>query len=97
LILALHPYAQREHAERIRYLACQRPGLADRYLDAFWDTALRTIAAPQSGKPVSRRFRSLRLRRFSLRLVYASEGDRVSIVAIAHDRQRPHYWRNRSP
>jgi plasmid stabilization system protein ParE len=40
-------------------------------------------------------FRGATLRRFPYRLFYFIEGDTIVVAAIAHDKQRPGYWRSR--
>jgi plasmid stabilization system protein ParE len=45
-----------------------------------------------SGKSGTRRFI---LRRFPFVVIYRVEGVRVQVVAIAHGRRRPGYWRDR--
>ena len=35
------------------------------------------------------------LKKFPFRIVYRSIGDRVLVVAIAHAKRRPGYWRDR--
>jgi len=42
--------------------------------------------------PIHRR---IPLRRFPLALIYRRDGDAIRIVAVAHRRRRPRYWRSR--
>jgi len=39
--------------------------------------------------------RRYRMRRFPYNVVYAIESDRVMVVAVAHAKRRPLYWRKR--
>jgi plasmid stabilization system protein ParE len=40
-------------------------------------------------------FRKLNLERFPYKLVYKVSPDEILIVAIAHHKRRPHYWKRR--
>jgi hypothetical protein len=40
---------------------------------------------------------ALAARRFPFHLVYVEEPAGVPVVAVAHDRRRPGYWRRRLP
>ncbi|MHB9003921.1 MAG: type II toxin-antitoxin system RelE/ParE family toxin [Coriobacteriia bacterium] len=39
--------------------------------------------------------RKLVLAKFPYSLIYEIDGDVVLILAVAHQRRRPHYWRER--
>jgi hypothetical protein len=44
---------------------------------------------------MSQSLRRCHLKRFQYGLIYRVNGDVIEIVAVAHDRQKPEYWRNR--
>jgi plasmid stabilization system protein ParE len=50
---------------------------------------------PKVGRPISPNLRQWRLRRFPYSLIYAEEPDAILIIAVAHQRRRPRYWRDR--
>lgn len=50
---------------------------------------------PELGQPVGRGLRRALLHRFPFSLIYSVEVDAVLIVAVAHQRRRPEYWKNR--
>ena len=50
---------------------------------------------PNTGSPYLGSTRRVLLRRFPFFLVYRVRGDSVQIVAVAHARRRPGYWRAR--
>jgi plasmid stabilization system protein ParE len=50
---------------------------------------------PELGQPVGGRFRRAVLHRFPFSLIYSIETGAILIVAVAHQRRRPDYWRNR--
>jgi toxin ParE1/3/4 len=51
---------------------------------------------PASGQSVGGTFRRILLHRFPFSLIYVVEPDAVLIVAVAHQRRRPDYWRDRT-
>ncbi|TMA90118.1 MAG: hypothetical protein E6J77_07075 [Deltaproteobacteria bacterium] len=58
--------------------------------------AARTLAKnPELGHRFSRRLRRFLVRRFPYGLLYRVESDQIFIVAVAHLRRRPGYWRGR--
>ncbi len=65
----------------------------------FLDDVQRVIDAlrepPEHGRAVGRGLRSALLRRFPFCLIYSAETDAILIVAVAHQRRRPGYWRHR--
>lgn len=50
---------------------------------------------PEAGSPYFTSTRRFLLRRFPFFVVYRVRGDNVQIVAVAHARRRPGYWRAR--
>jgi plasmid stabilization system protein ParE len=50
---------------------------------------------PMAGKPATGRTRRLSLTPYPYSLVYRVLPDRVTVVAVAHDRQRDRPWPNR--
>ena len=43
----------------------------------------------------ARPVRQFRLRRFPFRIMYVNLPTHVWVVAVAHDKRRPHYWAER--
>ena len=50
---------------------------------------------PQLGQSVGTGLRRAVLHRFPFSLIYSIEVDAILIVAVAHQRRRPDYWRSR--
>jgi len=74
------------------------PGLGDELLDEVLG-ALDKIERNNSigVRYEETRFRFYRLKRFSYVIYYECMPDRVRVVAIAHSRRRPGYWKRRKP
>jgi toxin ParE1/3/4 len=51
---------------------------------------------PHAGEPLDSRHRRFPLRKFPFGLIYRVDDDLLRIVAVAHRRQRPGYWRGRN-
>lgn len=71
--------------------------IADALLDAFEAAIARACEAPDSCSVLvaskGRTFRSTRLRRFPYRLIFIVCNDGVRILALAHVRRKPGYWK----
>jgi plasmid stabilization system protein ParE len=55
----------------------------------------RIVQDPEHCSPTSRGCRYLPLKRYPFRVIFHYDDKRVVIVAIAHAKRRPNYWRNR--
>ena len=89
------PSAREELNEAAAFYEARVPGLGEVFLDDV-DRAIETIRErPRIGAPTGPRFRKLLLHRFPFSLIYADRGEELLIVAVAHQRKRPGYWRGR--
>ena len=62
------------------------------------DAAESAIARlPEAWPPYEAGTRRYLLRRFPFSVVYRVEPTRIVVVAVAHARRRPSYWRSRTP
>jgi toxin ParE1/3/4 len=90
---------QEDAAEELRaevsWLDEQSSGLGGRLLDDV-AMALRTIEEfPQLGAHRSHGCRRFLLVNFPFDLVYSLSDDRILVLALAHHRRRPGYWKER--
>ena len=87
--------ARAEYFDAQAFYESRLQGLGDEFL-AELEQALELLASrPGLGKPIGARLRSLPLRRFPLSIIYTELADNLLIVAVAHQRRRPGYWRRR--
>jgi len=95
LDLTLHPASEAEAREAwLRYRASD-PAVAIRFMAAL-DRAIEQVADhPERWSSYLHGTRRILLRRFPYAVVYRVEAQRVLVVAIAHQRRRPGYWRRR--
>ena len=92
--------ADAEFREAGRWYESRRAGLGVEFFDAV-DVALRrTVQFPGAGAPVpgvpsDLPVRRLAVKRFPYHVVYLDTTDTLRVLAIAHDRRKPDYWKKR--
>jgi toxin ParE1/3/4 len=88
--------ASKEFAAAVRWYEKQRPGLGGEFFDAVVHATSLIQAQPEIGTlSPDRRTRRVLVERFPYQVVYRLSADEIVIVAIAHTKRRPGYWRNR--
>jgi toxin ParE1/3/4 len=89
------PAAREELNEAAAFYEASVPGLGDAFLEDV-ERAIDTVRGnTRIGVPLGRGFRKMILRRFPFSIVYVERDDAIVIIAIAHQRRRPGYWRGR--
>ena len=81
----------------VRWLEEQRPGLGGEFFDEIEVATKQLHEYPEIGSPVSRDrlTRRLLVQRFPYQVVYRLTTTEIVIVAVAHLKRRPGYWRGR--
>jgi toxin ParE1/3/4 len=92
--------ADAEYREAGRWYEGRRVGLGLEFFDAVDAAIDQVLRFPAAGKPVPRVPRDLPVRRcavtrFPYHVVYLDASDGIRILAIAHDRRKPGYWKGR--
>jgi toxin ParE1/3/4 len=90
-----HPAAADELEAASAFYEDRQPGLGTELLDEVGDVCLLLSEYPAVGGKVDEASRSVPLRRFPFTLCYRVRGTAIQIVAVAHKRKRPGYWRQR--
>lgn len=90
-----HTAADAEFAEAILYYAVQSPGLDRRFYNEMLRLADEISAAPGRYRPWRHGARRHFGTTFPYALIYVERPDRLFIVAVAHFKRRPDYWRRR--
>jgi plasmid stabilization system protein ParE len=89
--------AREEFAASVAWYEAQQPGLGREFFESVLRAARLIQAYPEIGSPDSRgRTRRLLLRRLPYPIVYRLSPDDIVIIAIAHLKRRPDYWRRRA-
>ena len=89
------PEAEQEMLEAAIYYQSQASGLGVDYLSEV-EQAVQAIAeSPMTWPIIEGELRRRLIRRFPFGILYRIEPDKIVIVAVAHLRRRPGYWRGR--
>ena len=66
------------------------------FLDEYARCVERIVAHPETGQSCYGRFRRMVMARFPFSVVYEILPDAISLLAVAHQRRSPGYWRKRA-
>jgi plasmid stabilization system protein ParE len=91
------PRAIDEAREARRWYRRRSPLLAARFIRALDDAIQQILSSPALWPPYLLGTRVYRLRRFPYLVVYREAGSILQVIAIAHARKKPGYWRRRIP
>ena len=93
--VSFHEAAQREFDEATDFYAMERTSLGAAFVDAVERAVAHARERPESCIVLRGRVRKMRVARFPYAVLYAIVGDRIRVIAVAHDRRRPFYWSGR--
>jgi len=90
--------ATEEFTEAVRWYETRRPGLGAELYDAVNATIDGIERQPEIGATayVDPKSRRMPVDRFPYHVVYRIENDEIAILAIAHMKRRPGFWKHRS-
>lgn len=90
--------AGEEFAAAVEWYEEQRVGLGAEFFDAVAETTARIQSHPEIGTPASADTLTRRalVPRFPYQIVYRPSADQIVIIAVAHLKRRPGYWRERA-
>lgn len=96
--LRIHSLASLELTEAVRWYESKRVGLGEELLDEFAALITRLTMNPESGNPISvdQKTRRLLVTRFPYQVVYRVRPNEIVVVALAHLKRRPGYWKHRA-
>lgn len=87
--------AEADYLEGLVWYA-KRSLQAARGFEREFDRSLEAIAAaPVQFAKCDERHRRYLMRRYPYQVVYRDEGERIAVVAVAHAKRKPAYWRGR--
>ena len=92
--------AEAEYRAAGRWYEDRSVGLGLEFLDAVDDTIDQIVRMPHAGSPVSRLpldllVRRAPVKRFPYHVVYLEAETTIRVLAIAHERRKPGYWKSR--
>ena len=91
------PLAEEEFLHAVARYEGKRRGLGAEFLAEVERAVRRIVSFPQHGSPYLVGTRRIVLRRFPYSVVYSPDPDDLLVVAVAHQRRKPGYWRSRVP
>jgi toxin ParE1/3/4 len=92
---AIHPAADAEFAEAVRYYTDADPQLGVRFYREIERLIQAVCDQPDRFLLFSPPARRMLSREFPYSVVYLEQPDRVWIVAVMHAKRKPGYWRKR--
>ena len=95
MIYEFHPEAEQEFVEAAAYYERAVTGLGERFGSEVRYAIEQLLEYPELGPPIDANLRRLILTRFTYFLIYSFTADVLRVIAVAHARRRPGYWRSR--
>lgn len=89
------PEADEEFREASRYYETEAPGVGLAFIAEVHRAIAVVISNPEVGQKVRGTIRRKVLSNFPHSLLYSVESDLILIVAVAHQKRRPTYWKSR--
>ena len=90
-----HPQAWHDLESADDWYRERNPEASVRFLAAIYDALDRVSRAPHRWPGHFHGTRRLILRRFPFSLIYRDEPLAISVIAVAHHKRKPGYWRHR--
>jgi plasmid stabilization system protein ParE len=78
------------------YAAHGGHSLAQAFIGEFERIAALVQSSPQLGAPFQRKWQRYFLSKFPFSVIYQVRGGEVRVLAVAHSRRRPGYWKKRT-
>lgn len=95
--ITFNPLAEQELEDGASFYEEQSRGLGLEYLDEAQKAINLIIRYPEIGSTIEDSVRSFILPKFPYSLIYSLlEDNQIRILAVAHHKRKPKYWRNRS-
>jgi len=93
--ISIHEIAETEINEAADFYDLESPGLGNVFIDEIQRAIQSIVEFPAAAPLVRGRVRKRIVTTFPYSLVYAAREDEVRILAVAHHKRRPFYWRGR--
>lgn len=93
--LEFHPEAEQELIEAAAYYEGEVPGLGERLGAEVRRASDRLLEYPQIGPLIESELRKFVLDQFPYTLIYSVSAEALQIIAVAHQKRRPGYWKTR--
>ena len=94
--VSFHELAELELNDATVFFEIEREGLGVRFSSAVEAAVAHIREHPEASPVIIRGVRRKVLRRFPYSIMYAIKPERIRILAVANQRRRPFYWRDRT-
>ncbi len=95
-LFSIHETAEVEINEAADFYDLKAPGLGSAFLDEV-ERAIETISQHPEAAPLVRAgIRKKSILKFPYSLLYSVRPQEIRLLAVAHQKRRPFYWRSRS-
>ena len=84
-----------ELAEAARFYEERAPGLGRDFFEEAEAVIRAVVENPEAGTIHESPYRRMLCRRFPFAIVYRRMNDELRVLAVAHQRRRPGYWKKR--
>jgi plasmid stabilization system protein ParE len=89
------PVAELELMEAAAHYEAQLQGLGNQFITEVVRITGMLVELPSLGEKLDLLHRRIPLRRFPYALIFRLDNELVRVVAVAHRRRKPRYWRGR--
>jgi toxin ParE1/3/4 len=93
--LPLLPEAREEFLAAVEYYNSASAGLGEEFISDIENAVSRIRSFPRHGSPGAGGTRRVVLSRFPFDVVYLEEEEVIVVIAVAHQKRSPFYWRDR--
>jgi toxin ParE1/3/4 len=94
-LLSIHEVAEAEINEAADFYDIESPGLGSVFMDEIQRGIGSISEFPEAAPLVRGRVRKRPIPKFPYSMVYSVRPDEIRILAVAHQKRRPFYWRGR--
>jgi len=94
--IVLHEGADEELKAAAVFYESRRAGLGESFLERVSEGFELIRTQPLAGQVTFKNYRRVLIQQFPYSIIYRVEADTVFVVAIAHWRRRPMYWKPRT-
>ncbi|VFN02025.1 MAG: ParE toxin of type II toxin-antitoxin system, parDE [Candidatus Kentron sp. G] len=94
-IVNFNPDARTEFLAAIKYYEACQPGLGRRFRLAVESELDRIREMPLGFRVLHAPFRRCFVRKFPYAVIFSIEPESILVIAVAHTKRKPEYWRER--
>ncbi|MEN6334729.1 MAG: type II toxin-antitoxin system RelE/ParE family toxin [Phycisphaerales bacterium] len=94
-LLVIHEAAEAELNEAADFYDLRSSGLGSAFIDEVHYAIGKIAEFPEAAPLIQDRVRRRHIARFPYSLIYSVRRDEIRVLAVAHQRRRPFYWRSR--